>query len=418
VQQGIPSSGWGSGGLTIGIENISGTVGLEYNHNNGPTVNQVHDSLTVLFSPPAKTSYQAHDVSVTQIMNEVSGGFFVYKDSTVNLWATIRNTGNQAEGPFDVACVAKDPSNAVVLADTQTISALNPGEIDSLVFSPAFSNSTLGKYNMMVKALLAGDEVAPNDSIFVEFRVVEYPSELMYDQGFAHTGFSWNGPQSGYGMKFTPPVYPTTVDTARFYITSAGAFPDLVVQILDDDGPNNSPGTALFDTTIVVNVADWFNIDVVDHNIQITDGAFYIGLISQSAAEPGFGMDTLFPSGRQSWEYTGVWAPYRDKETDDVLIRAVVHSDVGIEELNVDAQEHFGIVATPNPFNTMTAITVAPTCEEVVIYDAVGRLVRNLKVEKGHAVWNGYDNNGTTLNQGIYFGITDNNKIRKIIFVK
>ncbi len=418
TQQGIPSSGWASGGLTVGIENIAGTVGLEYNHNNQPTVNQIHDSLTVLFSPPESTTYEAHDISVMKMMNEISGGFFVYRDSTVDLWGVVQNTGNQSEGPFDVFCEVKTSGDVTVLADTQTISMLNPNETDSLVFTPAFSSSTVGTYKLKVKALLVGDQVAPNDSIFVEFRVVEYPVELLYDQGFANTGFAWNGDNSGYGAKFTPPIYPTRVDVARFYIFDAGAFPDVVVQVLDDDGPNNSPGTALFDTTIAINATDWWDIDVTAHNIQITDGSFYIGCISLWAAEPSFGMDTLFPSGRQSWEYTGVWAPYRDKETDDVLIRAIVSSDVGVEEYELGSREQIDIVATPNPFSTMTAITVALTCKDVSIYDASGRLVRNLKVDNGRAMWNGYDNHGKKLNQGIYFGVTDGNKVRKIIFVK
>ncbi len=417
-QQGIPSSGWLSGGLTIGIENISGTVGLEYNHNNNPTVNQIHESLTVYLYPPVTTTYEAHDISVAKIMNEVSGGFFVYRDSTVDLWGVVQNTGNQVEGPFDVYCEVKTSNNVTVFADTMTVNTMDPGETDSLVFAPAFSSSNLDRFKLKVKALLTGDEVGANDSIFVEFRVVEYPTQLLYDIGYAHTGFSWNGPQSGYGMKFVPPIYPTKVDTARFYITSPGAFPDVVVQVLDDDGPNNGPGTALFDTTIVVNDTGWFDIDVTAHDIQIMDGAFFIGAISQSAAEPGFGMDTLFPSGRQSWEYTGVWAPYRDKETDDVLIRAYVHGGVGVEEFELEPQKQFGIVATPNPFSTMTAITVAPACQGVAIYDAAGRLVKNLKIDKGRAVWNGYDNNGNALNQGVYFGITDDNKVRKIILVR
>ncbi len=418
TQQGIPSSGWASGGLTVGIENIAGTVGLQYNHNNQPTAQQLHDSLTVLFVPPESTTYEAHDVAVSKMMNEISGGFFVYKDSTIDLWGVVQNTGNQTEGPFDVYCEVKTAAAVTVLTDTLTVGMLAPGETDSLVFSPAFSSSDIGKYSLMVKTLLAGDQVAPNDSIYVEFRVVEYPAELLYDQGFASTGFAWNGDSSGYGAKFTPPIYPTRVDVARFYIYDAGAFPDVVVKVLDDDGPNNSPGTELFDTTITINHTEWWDIDVTAHNIQITDGSFYVGCISLWASEPSFGMDTLFPSGRQSWEYTGVWAPYRDKETDDVLMRAIVSSDVGVKEYELGSHEQIGITATPNPFSTMTAITVAPTCKDVAIYDASGRLVRNLQVDNGRAQWNGYDNHGKKLNQGIYFGVTDGNKVRKIIFVK
>lgn len=417
TQQGLPSGGW-SDGLSVGIENIAGNIGLQYNHDQQPPVNAIHSDLAVYFYPPDSTTYEAHDISVVKIMNDISGGFFVYNGDPVDFWGAIMNTGNQTESGFDVYCEIKNASSQVVFSDTIAIISISPNEIDSLVFSPAWSTTTDGLYSMKVKSLLT-DMVPENDSIFVEFRVITYPAELLYDIGYAHTGMAWNGPNSGYGAKFIPPKYPVKINTARFNVNSTTSSPNITVQIMDDDGPNGDPGTILYETVVLVTAPIWYDIDVSSQNIQITSGGFYVGCISDQASDPYFGMDTLFPSGRQTWEFTGVWAPYRDKETDDVLIHAVVELGTGVEETElVITDDIMNITASPNPFSEVTAVTVAPSCKKMMIYDASGRLVRNLEVKDRIASWDGCNNVGKKMSQGIYFAISDSDQIIKLVFVK
>jgi len=417
TQQGLPSGGW-SDGLSVGIENIAGNIGLQYNHDQQPPVNAIHSDLAVYFYPPDSTTYEAHDISVVKIMNDISGGFFVYNGDPVDFWGAIMNTGNQTESGFDVYCEIKNASSQVVFSDTIAIISISPNEIDSLVFSPVWSTTTDGLYSMKVKSLLT-DMVPENDSIFVEFRVITYPAELLYDIGYAHTGMAWNGPNSGYGAKFIPPKYPVKINTARFNVNSTTSSPNITVQIMDDDGPNGDPGTILYETVVLVTAPIWYDIDVSSQNIQITSGGFYVGCISDQASDPYFGMDTLFPSGRQTWEFTGVWAPYRDKETDDVLIHAVVELGTGVEETElVITDDIMNITASPNPFSKVTAVTVAPSCKKMTIYDASGRLVRNLEVKDRIASWDGCNNVGKKMSQGIYFAISDSDQIIKLVFVK
>lgn len=417
TQQGLPSGGW-SDGLSVGIENIAGNIGLQYNHDQQPPVNAIHSDLAVYFYPPDSTTYEAHDISVVKIMNDISGGFFVYNGDPVDFWGAIMNTGNQTESGFDVYCEIKNASSQVVFSDTIAIISISPNEIDSLVFSPAWSTTTDGLYSMKVKSLLT-DMVPENDSIFVEFRVITYPAELLYDIGYAHTGMAWNGPNSGYGTKFIPPKYPVKINTVRFNVNSTTSSPNITVQIMDDDGPNGDPGTILYETVVLVTAPIWYDIDVSSQNIQITSGGFYVGCISDQASDPYFGMDTLFPSGRQTWEFTGVWAPYRDKETDDVLIHAVVELGTGVEETElVITDDIMNITASPNPFSKVTAVTVAPSCKKMAIYDASGRLVRNLEVKDRIASWDGCNNVGQKMSQGIYFVISDSDQIIKLVFVK
>ncbi|UCD05868.1 MAG: hypothetical protein JSV98_01130 [candidate division WOR-3 bacterium] len=416
TQQGVPSGGYVDG-LTVGIENIAGDVGLQYNHDQLPTYNAIHDSLAILFYPPDSTSYEVHDIGIMKIMNDVSGGFFLYNGDTVDCWALVKNMGNQTETGVNVYCQIRNAANTLVFADTMAISSIDPGDTDSLVFTPGWSTTTDGLYRMKIKSLL-GDMVPNNDSIMLEFRVVTYPVELMYDIGFAHTGFAWNGVNSGYGMRFVPPVYPTKINMARFNVNSVTGTPIVTVQILDDDGPGGIPGTILYETPQPVAVAQWYDIDVSAQNIEITDGAFYIGCITNTASAPYFGMDTLPLAGRQTWEYTGVWAPYRENETHDVLIRAMVDFATGIEEYELRPGENTtAIIALPNPFTIRTAINVPPFHSEVDIYDAAGRRVRTLAVENGVAYWQGDNDANQKLSQGVYFGVVGDTMV-KIIMLK
>jgi hypothetical protein len=179
-QTGLPSGGWGQG-LAVGIEDIAGAVGLEYNYAQTPGNNIIEDDLAIDFFPPDSSNYEVHDVAVMKQMNDISGAFFVYNDDPVNFWALIKNTGNQTESGFNVYCEIRNSTNQIMLSDTITIGTLAPGTTDSLVFSPTWSTTTNGLYSMKVKSLLSGDMVSPNDSIYSQFRVVTYPAELQYD---------------------------------------------------------------------------------------------------------------------------------------------------------------------------------------------------------------------------------------------
>lgn len=416
TKQGDPFGGYVDA-LTVGIENVAGDVGLQYNHDQSPIANDIHDSLAIYFYPPDTTSYQVHDIGIVRIMNEYSGHFFLYNGDTVDCWGLVKNMGNQTETGVNVYCQIRNSANQVVYADTLTIASIDPSATDSLVFAPGWSTTTNGLYRLKIKSMLA-DMVANNDSIMLEFRVVTYPVELQQDGGVAHTGYAWNGVNSGYGMRFVPPAYPTKINTARFNVNSVTVVPIVTVQVIDDDGPGGIPGTVLYSTPQSVSGAGWYDIDVSGQNIVISDGAFYIGCITNTASDPYFGMDTIPLASRQTWEYTGVWAPYRENESHDVLIRAVVDFATGVEEYEllpgIDATE---IRALPNPFATMTAITVPPFYNKIDIYDASGRKVRTLSVDNGYAYWQGENDQNQRLSQGVYFGVAGARMV-KIILLK
>jgi hypothetical protein len=406
--------------LTVGIENVTGTLGLQYLHDAVPSYNTIHSSLAIRFYPPAATSYQAHDIAVWRMMNDISGGFFVYNSDPVNFWGEIKNTGNQPEAAFNVYCQVRNAGNTVVFADTINVASLAPGAVDTLQFTPTWSTTTDGVYRLKVKSLLSGDMIASNDSLITEFRVVTYPVQLQYDKGTAETGYAWNGVNSGYGAQFVPPRYPTKINSVQFNVNQQVSNPPVHVQLIDDDGNNGDPGTILIDTLITVQDSGWINVDFSSYSFQVSSGAFYVGCISEYASDPYMGMDTIGIANRRTWEYTGSWSPYRDGNTQDVLIRATVALGTGVAELTPKTGDNgVRIYAQPNPFNRITAINCLPSTRALKIYDAAGRMVRRVdNLGSGEYSWDGCNDRGVKLSPGIYFGVTNNQEIIKLIIAR
>ena len=89
TQQGTVSNG----SCVVGIENATGTIGLEVMY----TPLQPASNYAVLFDYPDVVTYQVHDMAVAASMNEGSTGMFAVTNSDVDIWCRIRNAGNQDE---------------------------------------------------------------------------------------------------------------------------------------------------------------------------------------------------------------------------------------------------------------------------------------------------------------------------------
>ncbi len=378
------------GALSVGIEEITGTIGLQYFYDAGPPENAIHDSLAIRLYPPDSTTLVIDDIAVTKVCNQGSWGFFLFPGTPTTLWSVIQNVGNQSEAGFDVYCQVRDPSNAMVFADTVTVASLNPGEEDSLVFTPVWTPTVNGEHKLEVRSLLVGDMTPSNDSVMVEVRGVTYPTDLQWDDDLFETGYTWNGTNSGWGNRFTPPAYPTWVKEARCYI-NAVYFPpqSIVLGILDDSGPGGSPGNWLVQDTIsVTSPGVWYTYNFATDSIVITSGSFYVGYIQLAASDPYLGMDMTPLYCRNTWEFTGAWAPSRHVDEMDNGLRAVVDFIVGVDESGEEpspATSSRLFQNCPNPFFQTTDIRFqlpAPGHATLTVYDAAGRVVATLLDEE------------------------------------
>jgi len=151
TQNGAPYNGWQSAGSsTIGIENITGRIGLSYMHAGQPTYNMPHASLAIKFYPPPTTNYQVRDIAAWAVMNDNSEGIFVYLGDTVFPQGKVKNTGNVPTGGFPVYCRIRSGTN-IVFADTLQVSGTNPGEVVNLNFNRRYVPPNAGLYTMVIR---------------------------------------------------------------------------------------------------------------------------------------------------------------------------------------------------------------------------------------------------------------------------
>jgi len=409
--------------FSMGIENNTGTIGLSYFFNPDqtppPDPPPFADSTVIRFIPPDSTAFVVRDLGTTSGLTAGGEGVFVWPDSSLDVWSDLKNFGNQAENNYGASVIIKQGASTVYTDSLYGVAPIDPSEVVNFAFVDPFVPAGSGLYVATFGAHLppGADLVPENDDLLVEIEAVSYPGQLLYDDGTGESETSWSGDFSGYGNEFEPPVYPVKVDEAiiGLGLTAPG---QLVVYILDDDGPGGGPGTILAGDTVSVNAAGSRIVDFSDRNVIIDEGKFYIGAIHMLQGTLTFLVDEDPPFSRRSWEYTGGWAPNRNLNINDFIIRAGVSTGVvgvGGDELGLPLPTSFALSQNyPNPFNPATTLAFdvparAGTGEPVslTVYDIRGRRIRTLidsALEPGrHTVhWDGRNDRGERVSSGIY----------------
>lgn len=320
----------------VGIENNAGDIGI-YNY---PT-NVVSSNYSIKFYYPAATTFQVDDVGVPRVQNENSGGFFLELGQDFQANATIKNFGNQNEGNFDaIAEVRQYPSNVIIFSDSVHVDTLETGQTMEITFPEVWTMDQLSDFYLRVRTNLAGDLVASNDQKDVELHSVLLPGELYLDDNVNENNWSWAGGTGGMSVKYFPPSYPVKVTEIRAHLGGSFTLP-VLLQLYDDDGPNGEPGTLLTSVQYQAGAAGWHAVNIADSGIVINDGAVYAAWIMTGTGSPGIDLDENSQASRQTWEYTGVWANWRNAEISDAMIRISVES-VGQVVLSDDFEGGLG----------------------------------------------------------------------------
>ncbi|MFZ0389840.1 MAG: T9SS type A sorting domain-containing protein [Calditrichia bacterium] len=302
----------------VGIENVAGDIGIEcYNTNAIPA------NYAIKFYYPQSSSYAVHDIGVQRVQNDISGGFFIEEGGAFQPNATLQNTGNQNEGDFYAVAELKSyPAGTIHYSDSVWVDTLEAGETFEAMFPSAWVVVAAGDYTLNVRTTLAGDMVTSNDEKQVELHAVALPGELYFDDNSSENLWTWSGGQGGMAVRYVPPVYPVKVNTMAAYL-GTGTLP-VMLQLYDDDGPNGEPGTLLISRQLSAASEGWYFQMIADSNIVINDGAVYMTWMMTGDGSSGIGIDENSIGSRQAWEYTGVWATFRDNEIHDPLLRIEV----------------------------------------------------------------------------------------------
>jgi len=374
--------GGASPAVGIGIENITGQVGLQYLLDNNPSENMYHDSLAILFMPPESTTYQVTDIAVVEAMNTANQGLFIVQNQEFTPYVLVKNSGTQEISSYTATLMITyfGADTPLVYTDTVSGGPIASGMIDTLDFQ-AWTPSDEGAY--LVEALVntENDAIPSNNYISVDLRVVGGHATLHFlNDTFTVYLNHWLGAGGGFGQKFTPPAYPCQIETVYVMLgVSSQSTPDSgFLYLYDDDGEGGLPGTVLASASYYVDSLMWYTI-IPESPVVIEDGSFYVGFFQGGDDGPDFVLDMAPPISRLLYEYTGAWAPSRDKESADGVIKVVVFMPSDVSEHTTLGSTTFDLLGVnPSIATSKTQVEFSSNTRGVVkilLYDITGRTV-------------------------------------------
>ncbi|MCD6328799.1 MAG: T9SS type A sorting domain-containing protein [Candidatus Cloacimonetes bacterium] len=200
---------------------------------------------------------------------------------------------------------------------------------------------------------------------------------------------------SGTGEEVTPTTIaglnidwtiPANTDPAEMWEGQLIKIENAVIQGIDTDAyvGSDDSGTTIF----VIG-------DAVDYNYAVT------GTLLDSAVASGDPYDII---GVVDWNYTDAYYRINPRDASDIISNVSVDPTPGNE---LFIQNH------PNPFTGSTTISFSlphNAAGEINIYNMHGQLVRTLTPEDQSATWNGLDETGRNVANGIYFYTLDTGK--------
>ena len=367
--------------ITIGIENISGNVGLMHSKNIYPP-----SSYAIKFYYPQNSTYQETDASVSYVNNPGSGGIFLSGNGnpfTMN--AEIANTGNQSLNSFNVNLSVVNAINSVQVQDIIAASALAPAQTQIITSPLTYNPTNAGVFKFITTTQLPGDATASNNSDTLEIRVVDTTQTniLLTYTGTAPnpagSGISWSGGNGGVGVEIVPPFYPAKITELQYYIVSNPNGVGFSATLFDDDGPNGEPGTIL-DSIMVPGglvLPGIYNPVVLPNPVIINSGSFYVGWMMLGDGIQ-IGQDNTAPISNRTYEILGnTWAIYRSRDITDLMVQAVIQKvGVGIEEnQTASAFGNFYPVPATEKANLDFTLEKAAQTLKVKLYNIQGQLI-------------------------------------------
>ncbi|MBM3332402.1 hypothetical protein FJY68_11245 [candidate division WOR-3 bacterium] len=396
-----PATRLGSDSCSVGIENDSGLIGLEYLRNGTPGQNLLHDSLAVRFYRLQK------DVCPSLVLRPVGQAFV--GDSVaplVKLW----NPGRSA-ATFPVTLSI----GAGYEAET-TVTDLAP-LAEKLLLFPAWVPAEESCELELVTSL-SGDEFPANDTLRTEL-VGSYAGELRYDDGEPDAWYMKNGSPTNEwagAVRFSVPYGQFHLRGARVFVDDTTRFSRVVVCPDSGDAPQVSNPYLLADSVGASQPQSW--IDITADTLLNTDVDLWLVAFWQArAVSPQIGEDRETPIDRRSYfgSPTVRWFAYN---SGDVMARLRIDGQVGITEFRSVRMPRLEV--TPNPFRRALTVclTRGTSSGGLQIRDATGRRVRDIRLSaSGSAVWDGCDQAGRRLPAGAYFVIARTDSSARVVKV-
>jgi hypothetical protein len=227
-----------------------------------------------------------------------------------------------------------------------------------------------------------------------------YPS-LFSDQGYSYISF-----QSDIGSGNFEVMFNNSTDYG-------GTWGGTIQNLSNDGAPDMYPRLHGFGSIVGVDYFHGYNQVFFNYSINNGQTGTWLGtpeiLTDAASADTGIHACALLYTPQY---YYATWEDARDMATDSIEIYSARRTaPIGIKE-NSSALRNNPLRTCPNPFANTTTIRFnlgQPTRVDLSIYDASGRIVRNLIRARAQAgdytfTWNRKDDQGQTVPNGVYFG--------------
>ncbi|MEO1258622.1 MAG: T9SS type A sorting domain-containing protein [Bacteroidota bacterium] len=395
----------GSGKITAGIENLTGSIGLEVYSGVMPPSNTA-----IKFTRPAVPLIDVPDATPIANQNADNEGIFLVPDEMVTLTSTISSAGN-ADITSDIpvgATVRSFLTGGTIYSDIQNIEGgLIAGDETTINFSPITIDWSPGTYFFDVQTSSTDDLNPSNNTNTTEINVLDISQELVtlgYAIGVNQSGtISWAGGgngDSGGGIEIEPPFYPATLVGFEVAVTATSA-DGFTIRVFDDDGANNSPGTEMTTESIPPGgyfPGNWSQYDL-ENSVTINDGSLYLGWY-MDGNNVGLIVENEGPLSNRAYEIlAGSWAKYRVEA--DLMLRAIFENPLFVS--TKDIVEDSQLAVFPNPNNGSFQIDNTKGgqgIKNIRIFNTLGAVVfeqkQNILVGSQFSVT-------TDLNAGLYY---------------
>lgn len=338
--------------ITVGIENSTGAIGLQVHSDAMPPNNYA-----IKFSYPAVVLLSIQDPIAKWNERSDNKAIFIPKDISFPLKANYANAGNTAVTTslaLNVNIINAASTN--VHNTSGSIALLAAGDDSTYQFPVNWVPTAGGQYTFESSVTNAQDINTGNNGKNTELEVVDICASNMLlsylTSGVPNGVLNWNGGANddGAAVYFAPPVYPYTVSTLQYYISS-NVNHGFIAQLYDDDGANGGPGTLLFTQTIPSSsvITNNWNTVSVSTPVTLNDGGFYVVWI-QGGTTIFLGTETSGPFSNRNYEILdGAWADYRDNSSKDVYIRATINNYSTVPVANfTETEDHLDVDFTNN----------------------------------------------------------------------
>lgn len=311
-----------NGSLSLGIESVAGSIGLQHSLNAYPAVNYA-----IRYTMPPASTLEVKDGTVLWNTDQSSGGLFRSKNGQpFQLTSTAGNVGNVDLANYTLQGQVFNPAGTAILSDQVTVGLTGAGLDTTVNFSPTWTPTAAGTHRFVsTVGGIPGELVPTNNQLTQEIVVVDTTTaiqDLRYhgttDNG---VGIGWDGGNGGVGIYIRPPYYPAYATHTTIRIASDLGTAGYTIKVFDDDAPGGMPGTLLDSVQVPVgSVVVGDQVLALSAPLTITSGGVYIQWY-MLGANVNIAVDATPPFSLRTYEVIdGIWAEYRDRTTQDFFL--------------------------------------------------------------------------------------------------